>query len=102
MKRKIMQATVIRLDKNGIPPSVKPNSFWLMNKQETGWSSHGYPYPSIGRLLNEWDVLLGASGNDKHGAFIKAHPIPDDPHERYNRLKEHRNTLRMLVDNSVA
>jgi hypothetical protein len=93
MKRTIMQATVIRLDKNGILPSVKPNSFWLMNKQDTGWSSHGYPYPTLAMLLDEWDIELGAHGEDKHGLFIEA-KLPMTAHERYLDLKVRRLELR--------
>lgn len=75
MKRKLMCSTVIRLHPTGIEPSVLAGSYWLMNRKETGWSSHGFPYPTLDALLAEWEVSLGKNGTDEFGAFIEANPV---------------------------
>jgi hypothetical protein len=69
-KRQLMDATVIRLEERG--PGA--GTFYLMNKQSTGWSSSAYPYATLSALLAVWDVELGRHDRDEHGAFIHAHP----------------------------
>ncbi len=69
-KRQLMDATVIRLEERG--PGA--GTFYLMNKQSTGWSSSAYPYATLTALIAEWDVDLGKHDRDKHSAFIHAYP----------------------------
>lgn len=73
-KRKLESPTVIRLDTTGNGHTIKPGSFWLMNRRETGWSSFGYNYATLGALLDEWDLELGEHGQDKASTFIHALP----------------------------
>jgi hypothetical protein len=69
-KRQLMDATVIRLMERG--PGA--GTFYLMNKQSTGWSSSCYPYATLSALLAEWDVELGRHDRDQWSAFIHAYP----------------------------
>ena len=57
------RAGIIRIDGDGW--------FHLMNKQETGWASSSYWYPTLEALLDGWDIVLGAEGEDKHSRFIR-------------------------------
>lgn len=69
-KRQLLAPTVIRLEERG--PGA--GTFYLMNKQSTGWSSSAYPYPTLSALLAEWDIELGRHDRDQWSAFIHASP----------------------------
>ncbi len=75
-KRRLMDATVIRLEERG--PGA--GTFYLMNKQSTGWSSSCFPYATLSALLAVWDVELGRHDRDEHSAFI--HALPRKTSER--------------------
>lgn len=48
----------------------------LMNKEETGWSSSGYTYPSLFELATEWRLEFESVERDEHSSFIRVRPIP--------------------------
>lgn len=68
-KRSLFQSTVIRLRKVGAA-----TTFFIANHPEKGWASYGVEYPTLDALLDEYDVRLGAWGEDGCSVFVEAHP----------------------------
>lgn len=58
---------VIRLDK-------ARNGWWLMNREEDGFASHGYFYPLIKDLIAAWSIDITGFGSDKCSMFYRFVP----------------------------
>jgi hypothetical protein len=61
------QATVVRSDNDG--------QWWLMNRQQGGWSEFGYPYPSLRELCADWSIMFVGLGCDEHSFFYQVEPV---------------------------
>jgi hypothetical protein len=51
----------IRFDGNGL--------IWVLNKRESGWASHGYPYKSWDELFRYWGIKIIGHGTDQYGEW---------------------------------
>jgi len=69
-KRTIMQPTVVRESFAGDARGV----WWVMNRRETGWSSYGYPHPTLADVLDKWAVRIVGGGVDEHSVFVEVAP----------------------------
>ena len=49
--------------------------WWVMSHRETGWSSFGYPHPTLADVLDKWAVKIVGAGVDKHSVFVEVAPL---------------------------
>jgi hypothetical protein len=66
--RRMFQPTVVRLTNNAI------GNWWLMNKQEDGWSSYGWPYKNLRECLADVSGFITGYGRDQHSFFYRLSP----------------------------
>lgn len=59
------------------PLSTERGMEWhLMNRQDRGFAERSYGYPTWSALLDAWAVIIGDTGQDAHGVFVRVTPEP--------------------------
>lgn len=51
----------------------RAGNLYLMNRQESGWSSSAIPVPSEDYVLEHFHVTLGKWTSDKYGEYCQVH-----------------------------
>ncbi len=69
-KHRIGSRTVVRESQAGDVRGM----WWVMNHREKGWSSYGYPHPTLADVLDKWAVRIVGGGVDAHGVFVEIEP----------------------------
>lgn len=69
-KSRISSPTVVRES-----PNHPGATWWVMNHREKGFSSFGYPHPSLADVLEKWAVRVTGAGVDKHGVYVEIAPL---------------------------
>jgi hypothetical protein len=73
-KKQLFADTVIRI----LECPGRATEYWLMNRQDQGFSSRGVYYPTLDDLLADWAITLGAREQDAHSPFIRAYARRSD------------------------
>lgn len=69
-RTRIFTATIARQADDG--------TWFLMNRQRGGWGSFAIPYLTLGDIEAEWQVRIGAAGQDFHSTFRHVVPIDEE------------------------